>query len=80
MGMPYHVLEEFKKELDPLAAVINYWLKGNVEEVQVCWLSIVETLKTPHVMELGLAEKICAKYCPQDTSLSAHEENEGKLV
>lgn len=75
LGIPYHVLEEFKEENDPLAAVINYWLNGNVEGVKVCWESIITALKSPHVEERGLAENIFIKYSKQ--SISSSQEDEG---
>lgn len=73
LGVPYHKLEEFKKEDDPLAAVIDYCLKGNVEGVPVCCESIVTALKSTHVGEHGLAVKIGTKYCQENTQKAAGE-------
>ena len=63
LGIPYNKLKEFEKEDDPLAAVIDYWLRGNVEGVPVNWKSIVDVLKSSHVDENGLAKRIALKYC-----------------
>ena len=64
LGIAYHKLKEFEKELDPLAAAIDYWLKGNAKEGLPCsWQSIVAALRSPAVDEAGLAGKIEEKYC-----------------
>ena len=63
MGIPLHKLKEFEEEDDPLAAAIDYWLRGNVESVPVNWKSIVDALKSGHVDESGLAKRIASKYC-----------------
>ena len=65
LGIPRHILKEFEKETDPLSAVIDYWLNGNVEdlEVPVSWRSVVAALESRHVMETGLANRISRKYC-----------------
>ena len=65
LGVPHHKLKEFEKEADPLSAVIDYWLSGNVEGVPVSWRSIVAALKSNHVGETGLANRISRKYCQQ---------------
>ena len=57
---------EFKKRDDPLAAAVDYWLRGNVEDVSVSWKSIVVALKSSHVGETGLAKRISSKYCQQE--------------
>ncbi len=67
LGIPYEKLMEFKKEEDPLAAAVTYWLKGNVDIPPVSWKSVVDALKSPHVGEIGLAKRISRKYC-QDTA------------
>ena len=64
LGIPRHILKEFEKEDDPLSAVIDYWLNGNVEGVPVSWRSIVAALESSHVWETGLANKVSKKYCP----------------
>ena len=66
LGISHGKLKEFEKEVDPLSAVINYWLSDNVEdtEVPVSWKSIVAALKSSYVGETGLANKISSKYCP----------------
>ena len=64
LGIPHNKLLEFKKEEDPLAAAINYWLCGNLEKSNnPSWKSVVTALKSPHVDESGLAKSIAQKYC-----------------
>ena len=64
LGIAYHKLKEFKKEPDPLAAAIDYWLKGNAKDGVPCsWQSIVAALRSPAVDEAGHAGKIEEKYC-----------------
>ena len=62
LGIPRYKLMEFKKDDDPLSAMIDYWFSGNVEGVHVSWQSIVDALQTSYVGESGLAEKIIEKY------------------
>ena len=62
LGIPYHKLKEFEEERDPLVATIHYWLNGNVEGVSISWSSIVTALKSSHVGESGLANKMKKKY------------------
>ena len=68
LGIPWDTLKQFEKEDDPLSAIINYWLKGNVTEsvVPISWDSIVSALKT--VGEAGLAEQIKAKYSQYEST------------
>ena len=66
LHVPRHKLEEFKEDKDPLAAVVDYWLRGNVEGVSVSWQSIVEALKSGYVGESGLAKRIAKKYCREE--------------
>ena len=63
LGIPRRKLLEFKEDRDPLSAVVEYWLNGNTK-VPVSWKSIVAALKSEHIAEPGLAEKINKKYCP----------------
>ncbi len=56
LGIPRHKLKWFRKEDDPLSAVIDYWLCGNVESVPLTWRSVVEVLKSDHVDESDLKE------------------------
>lgn len=60
LGIPRSKLEEFEEKRDPLSAVVDYWLKGNVTEsvVPISWKSIVDALKSKYVGEPGLAEQI----------------------
>lgn len=72
LGIPHHRLQEFKADDDPLAAVVDYWLQGNVTEsvVPISWQSIVTALKSEHVGAPGLADKLRKKYCQlEDTSV-----------
>ena len=66
LGIPHHKLMEFRKGEDPLAAAIDYWLNGNVEGVSISWSSIVTALKSSHVGESGLANRIKKKHCLED--------------
>ena len=66
LGIPYHKLKKFEEERDPLAAAIDYWLNGNVEGVSISWSSILTALKSSHVGEIGLANKIKKKHCLED--------------
>ncbi len=68
LGIPRSKLKEFEEERDPLSAVVDYWLSGNVTEpvVPICWKTIVNALRSEHVGEPGLAEEISKKYCPQE--------------
>ena len=65
LGISHGKLKEFEKEADPLSAMIDYWLNGNVEEASVSWRSVVAALESSHVGETGLANKIKKKYCQQ---------------
>ena len=62
----YCKLKEFEKEANPLSAVINYWLNGNVKDVPVTWRSLVAVLESSIVDERGLAKTIMEKYCPSE--------------
>ena len=64
LGIHRNKLEEFKKEDDPLSAVVDYCLRGNVEG-QFSWKSIAKVLKSNHVGEVGLSEYISKKYCQE---------------
>ena len=66
LGIPYYKLQELKKEDDPLAATMNYWLCGNVKGASVSWALIVEVLMSSHVDEAGLANRIKKKYGQED--------------
>lgn len=67
-GIAYHKLKEFSKEEDPLTAIIDYCLKGNVENVPLCWEAIVTALESPQVGEPGVARDIQQKYCQLKSS------------
>ena len=68
LGIPRSKLQEFKKDEDPLSAVVDYWLRGNVTEsvTPISWATIVKVLKSKYVGEPGLAEKINKDYCQQE--------------
>ena len=70
LGIPHIKLLEFQGSPDPLSAVVNYWLKGNVIEsaVPISWQSIVAALKSTYVGEPGLAEQISMDYCQQENA------------
>ncbi len=70
LGIPRSKLKEFEEERDPLSAVVDYWLEGNVTEpvVPISWKSIVAALISKHVGEPGLAEEISKKYCPHENA------------
>lgn len=63
LGISRNKLLEFKDDPNPLSAVIDYWLKGNLD-VPVCWKSIVTAVKTEQ--ETQLAEEINKKYCQKE--------------
>lgn len=65
LGIPRGKLMEFRKEDDPLAAAVDYWLNGNVKSVPLSWRSIVKAVESGHVGETGLAKRISKKYCQQ---------------
>ena len=62
LGVPYNKLKVFEKEEYPLAAVLDYCLRGNVKD-PLTWRSIINTLKSDSVGENGLAETLDQKYC-----------------
>lgn len=66
LGIPRAKLMEFQREDDPVAAGVDYWLNGNVENISLSWRSIVKALRNRHVRELTLAQKIEEKYGQQE--------------
>lgn len=66
LGVPHGKLMEFKKEDDPIAAGVDYWLNENVEGVPVSWRLIVKALQSGRVRETQLAQRISDKYCQQE--------------
>ena len=78
MGIPRSKLLEFQEGRDPLSAVIDYWLRGNVTEpvVSISWESVVATLKSEYVGEPGLAEQVSRRYC----QLGNTETEKGQLA
>ncbi len=77
LGIPRRKLLEFEEERDPLSAVVDYWLQGNVTESvsPISWKSIVAALKSDYVGEPGLAKQISKKYYYQqeDTKVGKGE-------
>ncbi len=72
LGISCHTLDIFKKELYPLAAVINHSLK-NIEaffEDPFSWKPIVAALRSSDIGEIGLAESMAKKYCHEDNTES----------
>ena len=65
LGISRGKLKEFEKEVDPLSAIIDYWLNRNVKGVPISWRSVVAALESSHVDETGLANTINEKYCQQ---------------
>lgn len=65
LGISRHKLKEFEKEHDPLAAVVDYFLCGNITGSNPSWKSLLEALMTKHVDESGLAKRLSIKYCSQ---------------
>lgn len=63
LRIPRGKLMEFKKQDDPVAAGVDYWLNGNVEGVPLSWKSIVKALESSRVRESKLAQRISEKYC-----------------
>lgn len=74
LGIPHNKLQEFVKDVDPLSAVIDYWLKGNVTESvsPISWDTIVTALRSQYIGEHGLAEKINKAYCQLEGSAILH--------
>lgn len=68
LGISHEKLLQFHGSPDPLSAVINEWLKGNVMEsdVPISWESIAKALKSKYVGEPRLAEEINMTYCQQN--------------
>ena len=68
LGIPRKTLLGFKKDDDPLSAVVDYWLNGNAGSggVPVSWKSIKEVLNSEHVDESGSANQVNQEYCQQN--------------
>lgn len=67
LGIPREKLDSFKNEVDPMSAVINYWLNGNVIGSEISWRTIAGVLRAPAVGEIGLATELRERYCQQST-------------
>ena len=66
IGIPRNKLMEFQKEDDPMAAGVDYWMNGNVENASLSWRSIAKALRHRRVKESMLAQQIEDKYCQQE--------------
>ncbi len=81
LGVPYYLLQEFKKEDDPLAAVFDYYLKDNIKDSILSWKYIVDVLKSEDIGGRLLAESINKKYCQEEGSVEwSVKEQEEKNV
>lgn len=56
-------MKKIEDEEDPLSAMIDYWLKGNVVGSEISWKTIVAALKAEAVGEMELADEIATRYC-----------------
>ena len=63
MGVEPYKIREFKLQPDPMCELIENWLKGNVGTVTPSWQSLVDVLKSDHVGEIGLGNKIFEECC-----------------
>ena len=63
LGIPRLKLEKLKNDKDPLTAIVDYWLLGNIKDVQVSWAKLVSVLRTDHVDESGVAARISKEHC-----------------
>ena len=72
------MLQEFKEDDDPFAAVIDYYLKGNIEDCIISWRYIVDTLNSEDIEERSLARSLSSKYCQEEErkecKVTEHEE------
>ena len=59
-------MKGFEKEVEPFAAAVDYWLKGNVKDSPLSWKTIVEVLEEDLVKESRLAQIIREKYCQRE--------------
>lgn len=59
---------EFKKEDDPLSAVIDFFMKNTTKAIPISWKTVASAVESDHVGEAGLAEKIRKKYCQHERS------------
>ena len=71
LGIPRNVLEKFEGVKDPLSAIIDFWLEGNVQDkdAPVTWATLAAALKSSHVGAPAIAKRIMNKYCPSHSSI-----------
>jgi hypothetical protein len=69
LGIPRGKLEEFEGKKDPFSAVVDYWLRGNIEGVPIAWKSVVKALESRYVWEKGLAKRIRISHCKEGKSV-----------
>ena len=67
LGLPQHKLLEFQNG-DPLPAIVDFWLCGNVEGAEVSWKAIATALASDFVGELALAKEIRQNFCQVEES------------
>jgi len=72
LGIPHYKLKEFEKEEHSFAAVIDYWLNGNVENAPISWEYLIVALKS--LGELNLAEALST----ESLEIVQGKEKEGK--
>ena len=46
-----------------MSDVIDYWLDGQIDGASLTWEYLIKVLRTSHVGEKGLANRISEKYC-----------------
>ena len=63
LGIPKYKLEQLKAGDSFLSGIIDYWLNGNIEGAPLTWEWLIKALRTTHVGEGGLANRISEKYC-----------------
>ena len=68
LGLPQHKLLEFQKGDNPLPAIADFWLHGNVEGAEVSWKAIATALASDFVGELALAKEIRQNFCQVEES------------
>ncbi len=66
LGIGHSKMITFMKEDNPLLTTLDHWLRGNVSDNQPSWASIITVLKSKQVGEIGLANKLSAKYCQKN--------------
>ena len=68
LGIPQHKLLEFQKGDNPLPAIADFWLRGNVEGAEVSWKAIATAIASDFVGEPALAKEIRQNFCQVEES------------